>query len=60
MAGQSLWSKPNLTIMYTNDLTPNAGIVSNGMGDLLANISANNGVIHVTDEFFLPGGDCEQ
>jgi uncharacterized surface protein with fasciclin (FAS1) repeats len=46
--------------MDTNDLTPNAGIVSNGAGGLLANISASNGVIHVTDEVFLPGGDCEQ
>lgn len=59
-AGQTLWTKPNLTIMDSNDLTPNAGIVSDGMGGLLANISASNGVIHVTDEVFLPGGDCDQ
>lgn len=58
-AGQSLWSKPNLTIMDSNDLTPNAGIVA--IDDtLLANISASNGVIHVTDEVFLPGGSCEE
>ena len=57
-AGQYLWSKPNLTIMDANDLTPNAGIVSID-GSLLANISASNGVIHVTDEVFLPGGNCE-
>lgn len=56
---QTLWSKPNLTIMDANDLTPNAGIVSDGAGGLLANISASNGVVHVTDEVFLPGGDCE-
>lgn len=58
-ASQTLWSKPNLTIMDANDLTPNAGIVSDGAGGLLANISASNGVVHVTDEVFLPGGDCE-
>lgn len=58
-AGQTLWSKPNLTIMDSNDLTPNAGIVSDGAGGLLANISASNGVVHVTDEVFLPGGSCE-
>lgn len=57
-AGQYLWSKPNLTIMDANDLTPNAGIVSID-GSLLANINASNGVIHVTDEVFLPGGNCE-
>lgn len=56
--GQSLWSKSNLTIMDSNDLTPNAGIVSID-GNLLANINASNGVIHVTDEVFLPGGSCE-
>ena len=56
--GQTLWSKPNLTIMDSNDLTPNAGIVSVD-GTLVANISASNGVIHVTDEVFLPGGECE-
>jgi len=58
-AGQTLWSKPNLTVMDSNDLTPNAGIVSNGAGGLLANISASNGVVHVTDEVFLPGGSCD-
>ena len=58
-ASQTLWSKPNLTVMDSNDLTPNAGIVSDGAGGLLANISASNGVIHVTDEVFLPGGSCE-
>ena len=57
-AGQYLWSKPNLTVMDNNDLTPDAGIVSID-GSLLANISASNGVIHVTDEVFLPGGSCE-
>jgi len=58
-AGQTLWTKPNLTIMDSNDLTPNAGLVSNGSGGFLANISASNGVVHVTDEVFLPGGSCE-
>ena len=58
-AGQTLWSKPNLTVMDSNALTPNAGIVSNGAGGLLANISASNGVVHVTDEVFLPGGSCD-
>jgi len=58
-AGQYLWPKSNMTIMDSNDLTPNAGIQSDGKDGLLANISASNGVIHVTDEVFLPGGTCD-
>jgi len=58
-AGQYLWPKSNMTIMDSNDLTPNAGIQSDGKDGLLANISASNGVIHVTDGVFLPGGTCD-
>jgi uncharacterized surface protein with fasciclin (FAS1) repeats len=55
---QYLWSKSNLTIMDENALTADAGIVPDGKAGLLANISASNGVIHVTDAVFLPGGEC--